>query len=134
MVVQSVASNAVADAVLTVLKADLDTMVGTFTAHHWGDATPNRDYVLVAASRRFGGTERLGGLASTAWRVTVRAVGEPWNVRVLLDRCTRVLEESPIVVGDLTSSPAVFETEDAVRQDDDDRSLYSGLRSFTLVL
>ncbi len=135
--VQTVSSNAVIDAILNLLNAELATMAGQFTAHSWGDPEdkpPARNYVLVSTYRRFGGSDRLGGLASTSWRVNFRAVGYPRECHALLDRCTRALEEMSIVVGDLTSTGATFETEDPVRQDDDQLGLFTGLRSFIFVL
>jgi hypothetical protein len=130
--VQTTSRNAHAAAILTVLNARLGAMATPRAAFEYDDApTTGGDYVLVSLSRMFGGSDRLGGLANTMWRVTVRAVGSVTNVGVLLDVCTRALEESSITVGGVESTGFRFETETDVEQDDDDTALYSGLRSFT---
>lgn len=132
MSVQAAPRNAHATAVLAVLNDRLGAMATPRHAYEWDDApTAAANYVAITLSRMFGGNERVGGLASTMWRLTVRAVGSVTNASVLLDVCTQALEEKRITVNDITSSPLRFETETDVVQDDGDQAIYTGLRSFT---
>lgn len=99
------------------------------------DLAPKKggDFVAITLSRRIGGVARVGGpLSPSAWRLTTRAVGVGVsNARVLLDVCTTALEWQTVTVDDVTSTPIAFEAEDPIRQDEDDKNLWSGLRSWT---
>lgn len=139
MPVESAPRNAHAAAVLAVLNSALGAMSTPRFAYEYGQApTTGGNYVVIGLSRRFGGSKRLGGLANTTWRLTVRAVGQGGgeasatrNASLLLDRCTQALEEASITVSGVESTGFRFETETDVEQDEDDTALYSGLRSFT---
>ena len=130
--IQTTSRNAHAAAVLAVLNTRLGAMATPRAAYEYDDApTTGGNYVLMSLSRMYGGSDRLGGLANTMWRVTVRAVGSVTNVGVLLDQCTQALEETTVTVAGVESTGFRFETETDVEQDDDDTALYSGLRAFT---
>lgn len=132
---QTASRNALADAFLTLLNGPtgLGGMATPRTAYEWDDApTTGGDYVMVTLSRTYGGNRRVGNhLSPSMWRATTRAVGSVTNVGALLDRVTHALEHQTITVGDETSTGIQFESEDDVDQDEYDKALYSGLRSWT---
>jgi hypothetical protein len=134
-VTQTVARNALATAVLALLNGPtgLGGMATPRRAYEWDDApTAGGDYVLVTLSRTYGGNPRVGDyLSPSTWRMTTRAVGSVTNVGALLDRCTKALEHAPVTVGAESSTGIQFESETDVEQDEDDLSLWSGLRSWT---
>lgn len=92
-----------------------------------------REYVQLILTRRFGGNPRNAGLLSpSGWRVTARAVClSENNARIVLDAVNAGLEDHTVTVGSVVSTPIAFEAEDGVRQDDDDKNIWSGLTSFT---
>ena len=132
---ESASRNQLATAVLALLNGPtgLGGMAKPRTAYEWDDAPKSgTDYVLVSLSRRFGGNPRVGDhLGPSMWRMTTRAVGTVTNVGALLYRCTIALEHHTITVGAETSTGIQFESEDDVDQDEYDKNLWSGLRSWT---
>lgn len=132
---QTVARNALAEAVLELLNGPtgLGGLGTPRRAFEWDDAPLHGDnYVLVSLSRMYGGNRRVGDhLSPSMWRMTTRAVGSVNNVGVMLDRCTAALEHQSVTVGAESSTGVQFETEDDVDQDDDEKSLWSGLKSWT---
>lgn len=132
---QDASRNALAVAVLALLNGStgLGGMATPRTAYEWDDAPETGgDYVLFSLSRMFGGNRRVGNqISPSMWRLTTRAVGTVTNVGAMLDRCTRALEHQTFTVVGIESTGIQFESEDEVGQDDDDTSLWSGLRSWT---
>lgn len=132
---QTASRNDLADAFLALLNGPtgLGGMTTPRTAYEWDKAPDGaRDYVLVSLSRTFGGNRRVGNqLSPSMWRATTRAVGSVANAAALLDRVTRALEHQTITVGNETSTGIQFESEDEVDQDQYDKALWSGLRSWT---
>jgi len=90
-------------------------------------ATAPAYYTEVTVSRRFGG-ERRGGNASgsTGWRVTTRAVAKTEENAREMRRRAASLEDARLG----TSTPVVFETEEAIGEDND---WWSGLTTWTYV-
>lgn len=132
---QTASRNQLAAAVLALLNGPtgLGGMSKPRVAYEWDDAPKHgADYVLVTLSRRYGGNPRVGDhLSPSMWRMTTRAVGTVTNVGALLDRCTRALEHKSITVGAESSTGIQFESEDDVDQDEYDKNLWSGIRSWT---
>jgi hypothetical protein len=124
--------NDVADAILVLLNARLSMLApGTynrpFAASEIDDApTSGGDYVVVFVGREQGGQYRLGGVGSTMWRLTVRAVGSVTNVGRLLDICGDVLEDHSVTAGGIESGCFRFVSADDIRQDEDEQALYYG--------
>lgn len=132
--IESVDEDLVEVAILERLTLPLADLTRPATAHRYGDPTPPEHYVLVEATRVYGGIERLGGLGSTAWTATIRAIGDYHNVGRMLSVCNRALEERSITVatdaGPVESGAWRFDDSADVDSDDADRGVYSALRSY----
>lgn len=92
------------------------------------------EYVEITLTRMFGGQRRnCGGIGTTGYRLTARAVSQfaVSNVRKSLETCRAELEFLRLVVGDRTSTPLQFETEDPAAYDD---GWFSGLHAYTFVI
>ena len=89
------------------------------------------DYVEMTLVRRFGGEVREhGGKGTTGWRLLTRYVSRSYldNVRAMRELVRGALEETPLVVGDETTTPVEFETGEAAG---DDEGWFSALDSWT---
>lgn len=123
-----------ATALLTLVNTELAAMTTARTAYETDSApTSGGDYVSMTLSRRYAGNRRVVGVLSpSGWRLALRAVGTSVaNARILLVKCSDAVEGQRITVGDVTSTPIQFETEDAIRQDEEDLGLWSGMRTYT---
>lgn len=97
-------------------------------------ATRPAEYVEVTVSRRHGGEFRqCGDIGTVGYRVTVRAISRVSvsNVRASLEKCRSALEFASLTVGDESTTPIQFETEDPAGYDD---GWFSGLVTFTYVI
>jgi hypothetical protein len=127
-------SDAMVAPLLALANGRLAALPTPWTAYSAGKApTTGGNYLALIVSRRYGGNIRQGGsISPSGWRFTARAVGVgDGNARVLLREATAAFEDHTITVDGVTSTPIAFESEDPIRQDDDDKNLWSGLRSFT---
>lgn len=93
------------------------------------------DYVLLDVTRTFGGNRRIGGgIAPSSWYATTTAVGTSvGNASALLRRSTLALVGYEMTVGAETSTGIDFNgsMESSIEEDEHDRSLWVGSRTFT---
>lgn len=90
-------------------------------------------YNEVGASDRFGGESRLGVYIGTGgYRITMRSVGRTEDAALDMRSKGRLaLEYATLLVGDLYSTPVMFETADLIAEDD---GWWSGLMTLTTTL
>lgn len=122
---------------LALLNADLATMSPARVAYDYDHAPEHGgDYGIAFLVRTSGGNPRTAwGDFTSSWRLSIRSVGVGVNnARVLLDRMNAVVESHTITVAGVQSTPARFQTEDPIRQDEQYADLWSGLRSYTYSL
>lgn len=120
----------------TAVLAAINAQFTSARAYELDDVPAGRpaDYIEVTISRRFGGALKMGGsMDITGYRVTVRAVSQTAvsNVRNSLEKSRAALEFKRLTVGDQTTTPIQFETEDPAAYDD---GWFSGLLAFTYAL
>lgn len=96
-------------------------------------ATPPQQYVEVTLSRVFGGNSRLGGgIGTTGWRITTRAVATTvGNARLMRQLTGAALEDVSLAVAGAETTGIEFETEDPIGPDGDAGQWFSGLTTWT---
>lgn len=122
---------------LTVVNTALAAMNPPRAVYDYDDApTTGGDYMILFLTRTSGGNARTpSGDRTSSWRLSVRSVGVGvTNARILLDTANAVIDAGRITVDNIVSTPAEFQTEDPIRQDEKFADLWSGLRSYTYVL
>lgn len=122
---------------LTLLNSALGSMTPARAAYDYDDAPKTGgDYVILFLVRTSGSDARTpSGDRTSSWRLSVRSVGVGvTNARILLDAANAVVDAARVTVGSVVATPAQFQTEDPIRQDEQYADLWSGLRSYTYVL